>query len=71
MGYVMAMGNCIACNRVIAFNPNKVPSVRVKGKREPVCRQCIERANPQRKAQGMDEFVIHPDAYEPMSEEEL
>jgi hypothetical protein len=39
--------------------------------REPVCRACIEAANPRRKANGLAEIEIQPDAYEAIPEEEL
>jgi hypothetical protein len=71
MGYAMAFGECCACHRYFGFNPKKVPSVRVKGVREPVCRECIELANPQRKAMGLKEFTYQPDAYDPIDEQEL
>ncbi len=64
MGYLFAMGKCIACGRMIQFNPRKVPSI----KGEPVCRSCFERG-----------CHLHPDApkpdisgaYEPVSEDEV
>jgi len=71
MGYALGMGTCIACKNVFAFNPLRVPSVRVKGVTEPVCRRCIELANPQRRAMGLKEFTIQPDAYDPVDENEL
>ncbi len=71
MGYALCFGPCIACKKVMGYNPHKVPSVVVKGVREPVCKQCIELANPQRKAKGLKEFTINPDAYEPIDENEL
>ena len=69
--YVMAFGACCACNRVFGFNPHHVPSILVEGKREPVCKTCVEFANPKRKAAGLQEFDVHPDAYEPCDENEL
>jgi len=71
MGYALMFGSCINCRKVFGFNPNRVPSIRMNGVREPVCRECIERANPMRKQAGLPEFAIHPDAYEPINEEEL
>jgi len=71
MGFAIMMGNCINCGQQFSFNPHKVPSVRINGKREPVCRQCIEAANPERIKRGLPPFEIHPDAYEPIPEEEL
>jgi len=71
MGYLMAMGPCFGCGKPFMFNPNHVPSITIKGEREPICKTCIERANPLRKANGIPEVVIDPRAYEPMDENEL
>lgn len=71
MGYALAYGTCCSCKQTMCFNPHKVPSVRVKGVKEPVCRTCIELANPQRKALGLQEFTIQPGAYDVMDENEL
>ena len=71
MGFAAMIAPCISCGQVFMFNPYKVPSIRVKGKREPVCRRCVELANPRRKAAGLAVIVINPDAYEPMDENEL
>ena len=65
MSFMLGHGFCVSCRQLMTFNPNKVPSLRVEGKREPVCRTCIEAANPIRKAKGLPEIEIHPDAYEP------
>lgn len=71
MGYVFVMGACIGCGRLFSFNPHAVPSIPIKGVREPVCRACVERANLIRKANGLDLIVIRPDAYEPVEENAL
>ena len=63
MAYVFVMGNCI-CGAMMTYNPDKVPSVRIDGKRQAVCRTCIERANPKRIENGLEPVTIHPDAYE-------
>jgi hypothetical protein len=70
-GWVLAFGSCCSCRRPFSFNPNKVPSVRIDGERRPVCEDCIDRANAQRRVQGLAPHVPHPAAYEPVSEEEL
>lgn len=62
---MMVHGSCYSCHAPIAFNATWVPSIRIDGKREPVCRGCIEAANPKRKANGLPPIVIHPEAYEP------
>lgn len=63
MAFMQAFGNCVVCHRMFAFNPERVPSVRVNGSREPVCRTCIERANPLRVAKGLPAIEILPNAY--------
>lgn len=64
MGWVFLTADCIACGRTFTCSPSKVPSVRVEGKREPVCRPCVESANRIRKENGMELFTILPGAYE-------
>lgn len=71
MGYAMCMSPCYQCKRVFSYNPHFVPSLTVYGTREPFCRDCIERANPIRVAKGLEPIVPHPQAYEPLPEEEL
>lgn len=61
------IGECFTCKRTIHFDPERVPSLpahltRTKQK-EPVCRECIEAANPKRVANGLDPIEILPDAY--------
>ena len=71
MGYVFATSPCIGCGRLFSFNPVRVPSLRVKGEREPVCLACVERANPRRAKNGLPPIVPLPGAYEPGDESEL
>lgn len=71
MGYVIATGNCLACGRLFQFNPHRVPSFRVHGKREPVCGPCMQRVNAERVRKGMEPFQVPADAYEPLDENEL
>jgi Fe-S-cluster-containing dehydrogenase component len=70
-GYAFIIGSCIGCGNVFTFNPHRVPSVIVKGTREPICRACVDRANPTRIANGLDPIVVHADSYEPIPAEEL
>lgn len=70
-GYVFAHSACVGCGLPFAYNPHLVPSLRLNGVREPVCRQCVELANPMRVKNGLDPIVPHPDAYEPMPESDL
>jgi hypothetical protein len=71
-GYAFVMGECIRCGRVFTFHPHHVPSTSViTGKREPVCRRCMESLNSIRRELGLEPFPILPDAYEACPEEEL
>ena len=50
----------------------RVPSCSaVTGKREPICRQCVDRINPARINNGLQPIVPLPDAYEACDEWEL
>jgi len=65
---VFVLGHCVGCGRLFTFNPWRVPSMTVRGAREPVCRDCIERVNPRRVANGLPPIVPLPGAYEPADE---
>lgn len=65
MGYLMAMGPCYGCGEVIAFNPERVPSVSIDGHLHPICRECVARINPMREANGLPPVVLLPGAYDP------
>lgn len=64
-GYMFAIGHCVRCDQRFTFNPDLVPSIRVNGEREPVCKNCIAWANTQRAANGLPLLEIMPGAYEP------
>lgn len=68
MGYSMVFGTCYCCKRFFGFNAVWVPSIRINGEREPICRKCVEKVNPMRKKNGVPEIEIHPLAYEPQEE---
>jgi hypothetical protein len=70
MGYYFALGHCIACGQPFTFNPDRVPSLVVNGVREPVCKSCVDRVNPIRKAKGLPEIVPLPGAYAPGPEDD-
>jgi hypothetical protein len=75
MGYVYVMGPCFSCRRIFSYNPKHVPSIPSHlsgtGTREPVCLECINQANPHRIKNGLPPIVPHPEAYDPLPEEEL
>jgi hypothetical protein len=70
-GFVMCIAGCYSCKQVFEFNPHFVPSIRIDGEREPICRSCMNRANMIRVAKGEPAHPIHPEAYEPLPAEEL
>ena len=70
-GYVFAMSPCVGCGRPFAYNPHRVPSLTLNGQREPICLDCVERANPERAKNGLPPIVPLPGAYESLPEEEL
>lgn len=71
MGYVFATSACYGCKNLFSYNPVKVPSIRVNGSREPICRSCVEAVNPVRKEKGLEPIVPLPGAYEAAEEGEL
>ena len=67
MGYAFVLAPCFVCKQIFTFHPRKVPSYRD----EPICQNCIQRVNAQRKEKGLEQWPILPGAYEPCEEEEL
>jgi hypothetical protein len=65
MGYMVVMAECFGCKTLFTFNAERVPSVVVDGRREPICRTCVARVNPTRKANGLPVIRVDPMAYEP------
>lgn len=67
-GYMTLIATCINCKQTFTCNPNLVPSIPAAltstGEKEPVCLRCIEIANPQRIANGLDPIVPLPGAYD-------
>jgi hypothetical protein len=60
---------CAVCRRAFLFNPYLVPSASVDGgERRPICRDCVDWANPQRIARGLEPIVVAPGAYDPFNE---
>jgi hypothetical protein len=61
------IGECYVCKRTVHFDPERVPSIPANltrtGQKEPVCRECIEVANPMRVANGLAPIEVLPDAY--------
>jgi hypothetical protein len=65
-GYVMLMCECIACKAPMIANPNAAPSIRVNGRREPLCRNCHARWNQiHRVSKGLEPIPLKPNAYGP------
>ena len=59
MGYYFLVANCGSCKRRFTCNPHLVPSLN----NIPFCKDCIDRANPQRIKNGLQPITYHPDAY--------
>jgi len=71
MGYAFVISACAACGNSFSYNPLRVPSVRIKGNREPICRPCVEGWSARKVAAGQPALEIPADAYEPINEELL
>ena len=57
------LGKCFGCNRYFWFNPELVPSIRIDGILEPVCKDCVERVNPIRIFNNLEPIIPLPGAY--------
>ena len=64
-----AMVTCIGCGRPFGCNPHLVPSITHLGERAAICQNCVNVANPQRKAKGLAEIMPAPGAYDVVAEE--
>lgn len=71
MGYVFFTSPCARCGRLFSYNPVRVPSVTIDGRREPVCQGCVDDVNPRRIANGLAPIEPLPGAYEPADESEV
>ena len=69
--FVFITGPCLTCKNIFSYHPNKVPSVRVNGVREAVCKTCIDAANIKRREIGMTDLTYADDAYEGCPEAEV
>lgn len=71
MGYAIIYGFCVGCGQPFGFNPTCVPSIRIDGEKQAVCKTCAEEVNRLRAEKGLSTWDIAPDAYEPFKEERL
>lgn len=62
---MIVRGPCYGCGEMFQYNAEAVPSLLVDGVRQPICRKCVDRANPIRVKNGLEPIVPLPDAYEP------
>ena len=60
---VVAMACCYGCGRVFAFDPDRVPTVAVNDRREPLCLGCVRALNPHLEACGLAPLVTPAGAY--------
>jgi hypothetical protein len=64
MGYMIVLGPCYGCGRLFTYSAERVPSITVKGVREPICQECVDQANVLRKRNGLPLIVPLPGAYD-------
>jgi hypothetical protein len=66
VGYYVLIVPCAACGAIFSCNPERVPSIRIRGAREAICRNCAERWNQLHPDAGN---CILPGAYDPIAED--
>jgi len=65
-GAMFCIAGCVSCGQMISFAPSRVPSIRVEGRREPLCRGCFDRWNEiHRVSKGLPPVPLQPGAYAP------
>jgi len=62
-------GECYVCRDHIIYNILLVPNIGIDGERVPLCKECVEYANPIRAAKGLPTFKVFPGAYGPFNDE--
>jgi hypothetical protein len=78
--YMTAVAPCLACGRVVEFNPRLVPNIPIdpvtrkpadlggdsaRARQEPVCQSCLALVNPRRVQLGLQPVRVLPGAHEP------
>jgi hypothetical protein len=72
MGYAFVTSRCFGCKQLFSYNPVRVPSIMTpQGHKEPICYQCVLKANPQRVKNGLRPIIPLPGAYDACDESEL
>jgi hypothetical protein len=66
MGVYTFTGTCMCCKRLFSFHPNKVPSLNG----QPICKECVDKANLIRVQKGLPPITYAPDAYKPALDED-
>ena len=66
MGVFTFTGICVSCKKGFSFHPNKVPSLNG----QPICKNCVDRANIIRKEKGLPPIPYESDAYQESFDEE-
>ena len=67
MAFMYCHSVCCNCKAPISFNPERVPSLRVNGGREPLCAGCFAEWNRiHRTSRGLTPEPLQPDAFEPL-----
>lgn len=70
---LLGIAPCVSCGVIFAFDPDRVPSLRVNaqrqpdptGDRQPVCQGCWDRRQAHRRQQGLPAETLLPGAYGP------
>lgn len=72
MGYFMLITSCYMCKRVFTCNPDKVPSVKIEGVKEPICESCVKWMQQRQREMGVPVWADPlPGAYDAADEDEV
>lgn len=64
MAWMYLTTTCCNCGKIFNCNPHTVPTANG----EPICKPCVEWANPQRLKLGLAPIPMLPDSYSPVEE---
>ena len=69
--YALMLAQCPVCKNGFACNPLRVPSLRINGEKEGICKDCFEFRQQYREANDLPRETYAADAYSPVNAEEL
>jgi hypothetical protein len=58
------MGVCACCAAIVSFDPDRVPTIKINGQKQPLCESCVGEANARRNLLKLQPIVIPEGTYD-------